>query len=220
MAIARLPIRARNKKNQIHPVLREGEAIPESNNSASRTREGGNTNIRIQLDERLGEFGLGDNDDAAFSDREAALAIVFEIVTDGRTLRNLHVFINDSTTDSTMAADVDAVEKYRIIDGGGAVDAQPMRQYAAPDGACADDAPLDVLSQIVVDILSRRVVEKELVHGWVHDNINSQRLQSQPRRIGDGGRIDRLFLKAGPPILGVGLLDVKVEAVSDPHGHA
>src|SRR5258708_3420004 len=130
MVIARPPMTARNRKNQIQPFLREAEAIPGSNSFSSSFRwTQGLDHLQTELqtkrllDERFGEFGLGDNDDATFSDREATLAIVFEIVTDGRTLRNLHVFINDSTTDSTMAADVDAVEKYRIIDGGIAVDA-------------------------------------------------------------------------------------------------
>src|SRR5208282_1772515 len=96
--------------------------------------------------ERLRRFALGDDDDARFGDREAAPAVVLDVVADDRVGRDFDFLVDDRPAYLRAAADIDAAEQDRILDAGKAVDAHVGRQDAAhhlparDDGAGTDDA--------------------------------------------------------------------------------
>src|SRR5262249_43963440 len=94
------------------------------------------------LGERLGQFGLGDDDDALLGHLEAALPVVLQVVADRRVRRDLDLLVDDRPADAAVAADVHAVEQDRVLDQGEAVDADVGRQDALADVAAGDDAAL------------------------------------------------------------------------------
>src|SRR5438270_457054 len=92
--------------------------------------------------ETLWQFGLGNDNDALLGDHEAALAIMVEVVADGRILRNLHVLVDNRAANAAMATHVNALEQNGRLHQGKAIDAHVRRQNAPAHVAAADDGAL------------------------------------------------------------------------------
>src|SRR5579885_409804 len=131
MTTAATPKRASTAKNQTQRRLRR-----------DATMEVGTYTVLPAFSKALGQFRLGDHDDAPLGDQEAAAAVVLQVVTNRGVRRNPHVLVDDRLADVAMPADVHTIEKDRILDPGIAVDTDIRRQDAAAHVAAADDAAL------------------------------------------------------------------------------
>src|SRR5262249_33117433 len=65
---------------------------------------------------RLRQLRLGDHDHALFRHREAAPAVLVQVVADGGILRDLHVLVHDRPADPAVPPDVNAVEEDGRLD--------------------------------------------------------------------------------------------------------
>ena len=74
--------------------------------------------LLFRLQEYFLALGLGNDDDAAFGDYEAALAVVIEVVADRAALRDVHVLVHDGPADTAMPTDGYPLADDRFLDDG------------------------------------------------------------------------------------------------------
>src|SRR5579864_8849771 len=107
MMTATTPSVASTAKNQIQRRLRPGGVTGERDGAVEWCTD----TVLPSLGKALGQFRLGDHDDALFGHQEAAAAVVLQVVTDGGILRDLHVLVDDRLANVAMPADVHAIEE-------------------------------------------------------------------------------------------------------------